>query len=62
VTEALKRSELKIARKLGYNWLLFGRTSENQLIPLLAKAESLLKLRKLPSVSPWVMMHVLKPE
>lgn len=38
--------------KQGYNWLPFNRTSENTLVPLLAKMESLLGLRKVPKYSP----------
>jgi ubiquinone/menaquinone biosynthesis C-methylase UbiE len=51
-----------VKRKIGFNWGLFGRTSENRLVPLFAGIERIFGLRKLPSFSPWVMVHVIKPE
>lgn len=35
--------------------------SENSLIPLLAKIEKLFGLKKIPSVSPWVLVHATRP-
>ena len=51
-----------VKRKIGFNWGLFGRTSENRLVPLFAGIERIFGLRKLPSFSPWVMVHAIKPE
>ncbi len=46
-----------VLRASGYNWLPFGRTSDSSLIPLLAKIERLLGLRKFHVVSPWVIVR-----
>jgi ubiquinone/menaquinone biosynthesis C-methylase UbiE len=45
---------------MGFNWLLFGRTSQNRLIPALAWLEWSIGLRRLRSYSPWVIFHVVK--
>jgi ubiquinone/menaquinone biosynthesis C-methylase UbiE len=45
---------------VGFNWLLFGRTSQNCLIPALAWLEWAIGLRRLRSYSPWVIFHVVK--
>jgi SAM-dependent methyltransferase len=45
---------------LGFNWLPFTRASDNPLIPLSAKLEALLQLRRLVSVSPWVILAARK--
>ncbi len=57
----LKELDLKIEAIWGYNWLLFGRTSEARLIPLLASAEKYFGFRKLPRWSPWVLIKAKKP-
>lgn len=62
VKQTLEKLEFETTRNEGYNWLPFGRTSENSLIPLLAKAEKLFGLRKFPRYSPWVIMHAIKPK
>jgi ubiquinone/menaquinone biosynthesis C-methylase UbiE len=49
-----------VVRKMGYNWLLFGRTSESRLVPFSAGIEKLFGLRRIPSLSPWVMLHAVK--
>lgn len=49
-----------VVRKMGYNWLLFGRTSENPLVPFSAGIEKLFGLRRIASLSPWVMLHAVK--
>jgi SAM-dependent methyltransferase len=45
---------------VGFNWLLFGRTSQNRLIPVLAWLEVAFGLRRLRRYSPWVIFHVVK--
>ena len=60
VTRALTQAGFEIKRKTGYNWLLFGRTSQNRLIPTLASMERYVGLRKIPSLSPWVIVHAVK--
>jgi ubiquinone/menaquinone biosynthesis C-methylase UbiE len=60
VTKALIEAGFSIKKKTGYNWLLFGRMSENPLIPILAKMERLFGFRRIPSLSPWVIIHATK--
>jgi ubiquinone/menaquinone biosynthesis C-methylase UbiE len=60
VTKALVEAGFLIKKKTGYNWLLFGRMSENRMIPILAKMERLFGLRRIPSLSPWVIIHATK--
>lgn len=62
VVHELYKAGLKIVKKEGFNWLPFNRTSQNPLIPLFAKIEKQLKLRKIPSLSPWVLIHSVKPK
>lgn len=59
VIKVLHRTGFKIVDKEGYNWLPFGRTSENPLVPLFAEIERILGLRKL-SCSPWILIHSIK--
>jgi ubiquinone/menaquinone biosynthesis C-methylase UbiE len=51
----------RVKRKTGYSWLLFGRTSQSSLVPVLAWGERFFGLRKVVRFSPWVMIHVTKP-
>jgi 2-polyprenyl-3-methyl-5-hydroxy-6-metoxy-1,4-benzoquinol methylase len=46
--------------KLGYSWLPVGRTSQSRLVPLLAGAEKVFLLRRIPSLSPWVILRASK--
>ena len=59
IIKGLRKAGFKLVRKEGFTWLLFSRTSENFLVPLSAKMERLLRLRKMPSISPWVMVHAV---
>ncbi|MDR0459946.1 MAG: class I SAM-dependent methyltransferase [Nitrososphaerota archaeon] len=61
VMQDLSKTDFLICAKLGYNWLPFGRTSQNGIIPLLAWLERAVGLRRLCKYSPWVMFHVAKP-
>lgn len=60
VLKTLKASNFSVVKKTGYNWLLFGRMSQNPLIPWLAKMERVLGFRKIPSLSPWVIVYAFK--
>jgi ubiquinone/menaquinone biosynthesis C-methylase UbiE len=60
VVKCLNTSGFEIKKKTGYSWILFGRTSENKLLPVLAKFEKYIGLRKIPRFSPWVIVHVTK--
>lgn len=60
VMRVLSQIGFVVVRKMGYNWLPFGRTSESPLIPFMAGIEKLFGLRRIPSLSPWVMLHAVK--
>jgi ubiquinone/menaquinone biosynthesis C-methylase UbiE len=60
VMQTLSEAGFSVKRKTGYNWLLFGRMSENHLVPFLARMERLVGLRRIPSLSPWVIVHAVK--
>ena len=60
VIERLYKKGVEVKRKLGFSWLPFGRTSESRLVPFFATIEKLFALRRIPSVSPWVMVHAAK--
>lgn len=61
VMHSLSKTGFKTQRKMGYSWMLFGRTSENSLVPILARLERVFGLRRVVRYSPWVIMHVTKP-
>ncbi len=60
VMQSLLKVGFKVNAKLGYSWLPFGRMSQNRLVPILASAERTFGLRKLPRLSPWVMLNAAK--
>jgi ubiquinone/menaquinone biosynthesis C-methylase UbiE len=60
VMQCLSKIGFVVIRKMGYNWLLFGRTSESRLVPFSAGIEKLFGLRRIPSLSPWVILHAVK--
>jgi ubiquinone/menaquinone biosynthesis C-methylase UbiE len=60
VMKVLRETGFSVKKKTGYNWLLFGRTSGNRLIPFLAKMERFVGLRRIPSLSPWVILYAVK--
>lgn len=62
VVKALIEAGFIIKKKTGYNWLPFGRMSQNFMVPLLTSAESIFGLRRIPSLSPWVIIHAAKPK
>jgi ubiquinone/menaquinone biosynthesis C-methylase UbiE len=60
VIKALVETGFSVKKKTGYNWLLFGRMSENRMIPILARMERIFGLRRIPSLSPWVILHATR--
>jgi ubiquinone/menaquinone biosynthesis C-methylase UbiE len=62
VMQSLSKTGFSVVRKMGYSWLPFGRTSESRLIPFLAMLEKLFTLRRIPSLSPWVIVHGVKSD
>jgi len=60
VIECLSETGFTMNMKTGYSWLPFGRTSQNQLIPILAGVERFFGLRRIVRFSPWVIMYVTK--
>ena len=62
VMQSLSKTGFAVVRKMGYSWLPFGRTSESRMIPFLAMLEKLFALRRIPSLSPWVIVHSVKSD
>jgi ubiquinone/menaquinone biosynthesis C-methylase UbiE len=62
VLRSLSKTGFITAREMGYSWLPFGRTSESRLIPFLAKIERILALRRVPMLSPWVIVYSVKSD
>jgi ubiquinone/menaquinone biosynthesis C-methylase UbiE len=60
VVESVQQAGFVIDQKTGYNWLLFGRTSDNRSIPPLAWFERGLGFRRIPSLSPWVIVKATR--
>jgi len=60
VMQNLPKTGFCLHAQLGYNWLPFGRISQNSLVPILAWLEWAFGLRRLRRYSPWVMFHVVK--
>jgi SAM-dependent methyltransferase len=56
----LQQHSLEVVYEQGYCWFPFPRTSNSRLIPLCTRLESLLGLRQLPSLSPWVVFIARK--
>src|SRR3990170_2401893 len=62
VIQTLTETGFQVKKKTGYNWILSGRMSENRLIPVLATMERVFGFRKIPSLSPWVIVHAVKSD
>ena len=62
VMQSLSKTGFSVVRKMGYSWLPFGRTSESRFIPFLAMLEKIFALRRIPSLSPWVIVHSVKSD
>jgi SAM-dependent methyltransferase len=60
VIQVLSGSSFVYQDSIGFNWMLFGRTSQNRLIPILAWFERTFGLRRLCRYSPWVICHVIR--
>jgi ubiquinone/menaquinone biosynthesis C-methylase UbiE len=60
VMQCLFKTGFETKHKMGYSWLPFGRTSESRLVPFSARIEKLFALRRIPSLSPWVIVHAVK--
>jgi ubiquinone/menaquinone biosynthesis C-methylase UbiE len=60
VMRCLFKTGFAVMRKTGYSWLPLGRTSESRLVPFLAVVEKLFRLRRIPRLSPWVIVHAVK--
>ncbi|MDR0318554.1 MAG: class I SAM-dependent methyltransferase [Nitrososphaerota archaeon] len=60
VVQVLSDSNFVYKSSLGFNWMLFGRTSQNGLVPFFAWLERVFRLRKLCKYSPWIICHVIK--
>jgi SAM-dependent methyltransferase len=60
VMHVLLKTDFYLHDNLGFNWLPFGRTSQNGLVPIFAWLERIFRLRKLCRYSPWVICHVIK--
>jgi len=62
VMQSLSKTGFSVVKKRGYSWLPFGRTSESRFIPFLAMLEKIFALRRIPSLSPWVIVHSVKSD
>ncbi|MEM2130058.1 MAG: class I SAM-dependent methyltransferase [Candidatus Bathyarchaeia archaeon] len=60
ISRVMKAEKFRVTKKLGFNWLPFGRNSNNPAISLFAKCEKILGLRKLVRFSPWVIIQAIK--
>jgi len=60
VRQVLFGTGFYLQAQLGYNWLPFGRISQNRLVSVLSRLEWAFGLRRLRRYSPWVMFHVVK--
>ncbi len=61
-SDMFRRVGLELRDALGYNWLPFNRASNSLLLRPLAILEALLQLRRLPSLSPWIIMRFVFKE
>ncbi|MDR1992894.1 MAG: class I SAM-dependent methyltransferase [Nitrososphaerota archaeon] len=61
VLECMSKTGGWVKKKLGYNWLPMGRTSQNNMVYILACLEKIFGLRRIVKYSPWVIMHIKKP-
>ncbi len=51
----LQRRGFRIRYEEGYCWMPFGRDSNSRAVPLMTALERLLRLRRLPTLSPWIV-------
>ncbi len=60
VMRGLRDGGFSVRDREGYNWLPFNRISESGLLPAFARIEGALGLRRLPNISPWILVHAVK--
>ncbi len=60
IVACLKKNGFKIEKQKGFNWLPFGRTSNSKLLPLMARIERVLGLRRVTRYSPWILIYAVK--
>jgi SAM-dependent methyltransferase len=56
----LKRLGFEVLREEGICWMPFGRMSDSKLIPLAVQLEKTMGLRRLASISPWIVFAAKK--
>ena len=60
-TRDVEAAGLEVEQTVGYNWLPFTRDSDSRLIGPLGAIEGALGLRRLGSISPWVLVRMRRP-
>jgi ubiquinone/menaquinone biosynthesis C-methylase UbiE len=60
VMKCLFNTGFQLRGKLGYSWLPFGRMSDSRFVPFVAGMERLLGLRRVPRLSPWIILRATK--
>ncbi|HMO16096.1 MAG: class I SAM-dependent methyltransferase [Planctomycetaceae bacterium] len=58
--DAMRRQGFEMLKQVGCCWMPFGRMSNSSLIPAAVQIEKLLGLRRLYSISPWVVFVAKK--
>lgn len=58
--DAMRRQGFEMLKQVGFCWMPFGRMSNSSLIPAAVQIEKLLGLRRLYSISPWVVFVAKK--
>jgi len=61
VMQCLLRTGFTVTKKTGYSWVPFGRSSDSRLVSFMAGLERVFGLRRIPSLSPWVIVCAVKP-
>lgn len=59
--DRLERAGLSVVDERGYGWPPFTRDSDSRLIPVAVRLERMVGLRRLPSLSPFVIIVATKP-
>jgi ubiquinone/menaquinone biosynthesis C-methylase UbiE len=60
VMNSLLQVGFKVHGKLGYSWAPLGRTSNSRIVSLIAGAENIFGLKRIPRYSPWVIVCASK--
>ncbi len=61
VMQCLLKTGFTVTKKTGYSWIPFGRSSNSRLVPVIAGLERVFGLRRIPRLSPWVIVCAVKP-